>query len=95
MEDNKVVLIFKKDISNLAGYDYGVDIYTTQVKGKLDMNNDFIIVFPEHIKGIASSFVQGFFADIVGEIGLLQTERRAKIQASTQELGDSVIAKLE
>lgn len=95
MAENKVILTFKNDISSLAGYDYGVDIYDEQVRGKLSIKNDFEIVFPEHIQGIASSFVQGFFSEIVGEIGLLQTEKRAKIQASSQELADSVIAKLE
>ena len=74
--DNTVKLLFKKDLTNLAGYDYGKQIYEEQIAGKIDINSDFTLEFPPSIKGIASSFVQGLFKDIVDKIGLSATEKR-------------------
>ncbi|WP_277407886.1 hypothetical protein [Lacrimispora xylanisolvens] len=93
--ENGVKLDFKKDITNLAGYEFGQLIYMNQVKGRINLNNEFEIIFPDHVTAIASSFVQGFFSEIVGVLGLLETERNAKIKASTEDLANSVLEKLE
>lgn len=93
--ENRVFLNLKNDISNLAGYEFGTEVYNKQVKGKLDLSKEFEIIFPNHIIGVASSFVQGFFADIVGEIGLLQTEKYAIIKTVSPELSKSILKKLE
>ena len=93
--ENIVRLSFKKTSTNLAGYDYGIEVYEEQVRGKIDVQAPFIIEFPQEIKGIASSFVQGFFADIVGEIGLIATEERATVKAGSERLEKSVISKLQ
>lgn len=95
MEDNKVILTFRKDLSNLAGYDFGLSVFNEQVKDKVNIREDFEIIFPIHITGIASSFVQGFFSEIVGEIGLMKTEEHAKIRASSDALANAIIEKLE
>ncbi len=92
---NKVILNLKMDISNLAGYEFGIEIYDKQVKGRLDLSRDFEIIFPDHIIGIASSFVQGFFSEIVGQIGLLQTEKHAKVKTANSALSQSILKKLE
>lgn len=93
--ENKVNLSFNGSLSNLAGYDYGVATYKDQAENKLDISRDFMIVFPDHIEGVASSFVQGFFSVIVGEIGLLSTENRLIIKAKNKELENSIKKKLE
>lgn len=59
--NNSVNLKFNNTLTNLAGYDYGCEIYRTQVKGKININEIFTIQFPSQITGVASSFVQGFF----------------------------------
>lgn len=93
--DNKVYLSFNGSLSNLAGYDYGVSTYKEQAANKLDVSRDFLVVFPDHIEGVASSFVQGFFSVIVGEIGLLSTEKRLNVKAKNKELENSIMKKLE
>lgn len=90
---NKIELVFDKKLSNLAGYDFGVKIYEEQVKGKLDLEEQFELVFPTQIRMIASSFVQGFFADIVRQIGLKATEENLSV--SNKKLQDSILKKLQ
>lgn len=90
---NKVNLNFDKKLTNLAGYDFGVKIYEEQVNNKLNLNEKFEIVFPDEIRMIASSFVQGFFADIVKQIGLKATEENLVV--SNEKLRNSIIKKLQ
>lgn len=61
----KIYLKFDNHISELAGFDYGEEVYRKQAKDK-----DFdTIVFPDHIELIASSFTQGFFKDLLHQYG--------------------------
>ncbi len=90
---NKINLAFDKKLTNLAGFDFGVKIYEEQVKNKLNFNEKFEIVFPDEIRMIASSFVQGFFSDIVKQIGLKATEKNLVI--SNEKLRNSIVKKLQ
>lgn len=84
-----------KTMSNLAGYDFGKKVYDAQVRGKIDLSREFSFEFPEQIKGVASSFVQGFFADIVAQIGLLATEQRTKIVSVNKRIEATLLQKLQ
>lgn len=95
MIKNAVILEFSKTITNLAGYDFGLKIFDEQVFGKIDLNQKYEIIFPSEIKGVASSFVQGFFSKIVDEIGLATTEERTIITASNDKLAASILSKLQ
>lgn len=90
-----IILNFDKTLSNLAGYEFGLSVYNEQVKGKIDLSDEFIFEFPEQIKGVASSFVQGFFADIVKQIGLLATEERTHIISPNERITTSLLQKLQ
>ena len=92
---NRIKLVFDKSLSNLAGYEFGIKIYNEQVKGKINLEVPFVFEFPEQIKVVASSFVQGFFADIVNQIGLLATEERTKIESVNSRLSSSLLQKLQ
>ncbi len=94
MMNNRIELTFDKTLTNLAGYDYGKEIYEQQVKGKLNLSQQFELVFPTQIKGVASSFVQGFFEGIVKEIGLLQSEKRTHIVSEREGFSKMVMSKL-
>ena len=82
--ENEVTLIIKKDIISLAGYDYGKEVYNTQLKNKIDLSKKFTIIIPSNIKFVASSFVQGLFYEIKNEIGLLATEERTIIKSENK-----------
>lgn len=92
---NKVKLSFDKDMSNLAGFEFGKSVYYNQVKGKIDVTKKFSFEFPPEITGVASSFVQGFFDDIVNEIGLLATEERAIIISDNKRIEETLLKKLQ
>lgn len=66
----KIILTFEGTLTHLAGNGYGQEIYENQVKGKIDYNNQTEIIFPDTIKDLAISFVQGFTADIFETIGI-------------------------
>lgn len=93
--ENRIELRFTNTLTNLAGYDFGLNIYNTQVKGKINLNQPFEIIFPKQIKGVASSFVQGFFENIVEEIGLLQTEKNTRIISEKPGFADMIMKKLQ
>lgn len=92
--DNMVSLEVKKDLISLAGYDYGKEIFSTQIKNKIDLTKDFNIVIPANIKFVASSFVQGLFSEIINEIGLQATEEKAHIYSENKKIKQTFMSKL-
>lgn len=81
--DKKIFkLKFDSNITRLAGNPYGREEYDKQLRGKIDFNNVSVIVFPKEIENIASSFVQGFFADIVDNLGFGEVKTKIEIQAN-------------
>lgn len=92
---NKIELAFDKALTNLAGYEFGMKIYNEQVKGKIDLNKNFVFVFPKQIRVVASSFVQGFFSEIVEQIGLMATEERTIIESENERFAKSLLEKLQ
>lgn len=70
-----IKLSFPSDLTGLAGYRLGQQIFQDQVKDNISYNDKITLVFPNNIKRIASSFIQGFFDDIIKNIGLLGIEK--------------------
>ena len=69
-----------KTLSALAGYKYDQQIFREQVKPNIsDYSTDLNIEFPKNIEYLASSFVQGFFSDLVEKIGFSSVEDRVDI----------------
>ena len=77
--ENKVTLQFSKSITRLAGYKYGLSEYENQCKNKIDFKKPIIIEFPDNIEKLASSFIQGFFAEFIKEIGYDGIEKNVDI----------------
>ena len=77
-----IELKFDKTITSLAGNPYGRKVFQEQVKKKIDYSDQCIIVFPEQIVRIASSFVQGFFKEIVDSIGLSNFDNQIIIKGN-------------
>ena len=92
--NNIVEIEVDKSITGLAGYDYGKKIYTEQVKNKIDLQQNFVIVFPDNIQRMASSFIQGFFEEIVGEIGILGVERQLEVRSSNINFKEIIVKNL-
>lgn len=92
--DNKIFLSFEKSLSGLAGFDFGMETYQKQVYGKVDFNKKITLVFPDNIKRIASSFIQGFFEDFIRHIGLSGIEENLEIQSAKPDMKETIITNL-
>ena len=70
MSEQRILLEIKdRSLTKLAVNIYGRKLFDEQVDGKINMNEPFVIVFPDQIDYLASSFIQGFFGKIYTEIG--------------------------
>ncbi|RHS23354.1 DUF4325 domain-containing protein [Clostridium sp. AF12-19] len=90
----KIELVLDKTVTRLAGYELGKKIFNEQVKEKINYNEKTIIVFPNNITKLASSFIQGFFGEMVEKIGIAGIEKQIIIESSNEDLRDSIIKNL-
>ena len=77
-----VKLIFDKSQTRLVGFPYGETTYREQVKQMYDKISDE----NEQIEKVASSFVQGFFSELINSIGYEKIEERFIIESSNEKL---------
>lgn len=84
--ENIIKLTFDKATTRLAGNPYGRTIYNEQIAGKIDFNKMNLIVFPDNIEKVASSFTQGLFTEIIKKIGYSGVKDTVKIKAKSQDL---------
>ena len=82
--NNIIKLELDENATRLAGNPYGREIYRKQVKDKIDINNINTIEFPERIKKVASSFVQGFFTELLDTHGYYKMRNIIEIKLSTR-----------
>lgn len=87
---NSVKLNFKKSETRLAGFPFGKKIYNEQVKDNISLDDDVTIEFPKQIEKVASSFVQGFFSDIINKLGYIGVDEKITIKAGTEKLEDEI-----
>lgn len=73
---------FEKTITKLAGNQFGRVTYENQVK---DYNyvDKLKIIFPKKIDNIALSFIQGFFGNLLKNIGIAGIEKQVEILSDT------------
>lgn len=83
-------LEFPKSETRLAGFPYGEQVYKAQAKNIVSIDDKITIVFPDQIEKVASSFVQGFFANLVMSIGYKGIERNVIIKTRNEALTTSI-----
>lgn len=85
-----------KTLSNLTGNTYGRATFNNQVKNNISYDTPITIIFPDYIDNIGSSFIQGFFDEIVGKIGIQGIRDNVTIKSNTVEnIKEYIIKKLE
>lgn len=89
-----IYLQFSKTVTRLAGNEYGRKVYEEQVKSIIDFSCKTQIVFPEHIISVASSFVQGFFDEIVARVGILGVGKQVEVVAPSINVDEKIIKNL-
>ncbi len=93
-DNNHIVLEFDKTITRLAGFPYGEKVYSEQIKGRVDFTKPVTIEFPSQIVKIGSSFVQGFFNEIVASVGIAEIGKLVQVVAGTEEVKQSIFENL-
>ena len=84
-------LQFKQPMVALAGNPFGKKTFTEQVKPKIyNLDDSVVIVFPDQITHITSSFIQGFFSTWLREIGAKKIKDRIKIESKHERLVEYV-----
>lgn len=83
---DEIRLNFDEKQTCLAGFPYGQKIYKQQVEGKINADKPVKIVFPAHIEMVAASFVQGFFAEPVKQLGYPWLKKYIKISSASERL---------
>ena len=70
MKKNIIKLDFGKTLTKIAGFRYGKVIYDKQASKLVCNEGGNIIEFPEQIDFVAPSFIQGFIAELLREVGV-------------------------
>ena len=94
----KISIEIDNTLSGIAGFQLGKSIYEKQIRPAIknyDYKNGIEIVFAERIKRITSSFVQGFFSELMGKIGYYGIKDNVKVKTYSCELTESVYKVLE
>lgn len=89
-KNDNIKLIFPENIKRLAHNPYGRQIYESQVKNKINLNKINTIEFPPGITRASSSFVQGFFTDLVKQIGYEGVRKFIRIKTNNNSLKKSI-----
>lgn len=92
--NNDFELEFDKMITKLAGNPLGKQVFQQQLMGKVDYESMITIRFPDRIDTIASSFIQGFFEEIVKNIGIRGIEDKVTIISSIPDIKNLIIQNL-
>lgn len=91
----RVDLVFDNTLIGLAGFEYGEEEFDKQVRGKIDLNGVIVLKFPDNIEQIASSFIQGFFKEIIKVKGLRGVEEQVKVISKIENLKQKILSNLQ
>lgn len=91
MKKNIINLNFDKTMSGLAGYEFGESEYKSQLDGKIDYEQLNVIIFPDNIKKVAISFVQGMFSEILKKINKEEIDKYIEIISIHEKVKEKVI----
>ena len=81
----KITLDFDKMLTSLAGNQFGKNVFIKQIE-KVVYDEYYEIVFPDRIRNIATSFIQGFFQEFVECFGISGIKDRISIVSTMPNL---------
>lgn len=88
----RIELSFKKDLTKLAGNNFGKQTYTNQMLKIVEKNpdDDYTIVIPQRIDRIASSFIQGFFDSYIKSYGFTALVNHITVESTIQDINELI-----
>ena len=91
MKENKILLTFPDDITDVCGNQLGVQVYKMQVKEKLDTQLKTIVVFPAHIEDVGCGFIRGFISEAYKDIDKDEFDQLMEFKTSDKELDSRIL----
>ena len=86
-----IELNFDKSLVGLAGNPFGKKSFERMVNIDIPDDDSIVLVFPDNIKKIASSFVQGFFSKWVTEYGIEYVKDHIVIETPYENLKEYIL----
>lgn len=93
--NNWFELNFDKSMTCIAGFEYGEEVFNTQIKGSISYSDNITVVFPDRIVRVASSFVQGLFKEIIDNIGYEGVDRQVTIISGSERLTEQIRSRIK
>lgn len=91
MNNNNIIeLQFKNTVTNLAGNRLGNDVYLKQIESKLDITVLNVVIFPETIEDIASSFIEGLYKKLGEKYGKSKALNLMELKAKNVETDEKI-----
>lgn len=78
-------LTFKKSMADLAGNRFGRKIYEDQVKPSFDPDAENIVIIPENISYVGTSFIQGIYAELSEVYGRNVALQKMTLKSDNEE----------
>lgn len=88
--NNTILLQFEKTMTNLAGNRMGNKVYKENVAPKIDENSTNIVVFPDIIEDIASSFIEGMYKELGEKYGKNTAKQIMILEAENKETNENI-----
>lgn len=88
--NKRILLEFPKTLTRLTDNPYGKQVFAEQVADKIDYQAENTIVFPKQIIKASSSFVQGFYSEIIKKIGYEGLDEHIIIESENTTLKESI-----
>ena len=88
---NIIELNFIPTVTRITGNKYGYTTYNEQIKPKIKENEKNIIVFPDNIKAIGISFVQGMMTDEIIKYGKQGVSEHFEFKSSNANVVEKII----
>ena len=89
----RIELKFDKLLTSLAGNKFGTEVFENQV-ANVKYGEKYEIVFPERIKYVATSFIQGFFQKFIECFGIVGIEDNIEIVSSIKDFKKFIVDSL-
>lgn len=86
LSENMIELKFDKTLSNLAGNRFGRKTFQDQIKKCLKMDCVNIVVIPNVIEDVASSFIQGIYSEMSEKYGRDQATKLMILKSDNNDV---------
>lgn len=85
LTENVAFVDVPEELTHLAGHQYGKTVFNS-IKGQMDYDNPITFVFPGRITHIATSFIQGFFEEIMNHWCAYDLQTKMYVISGIQDL---------